>query len=166
LADKEEPVDQRVVTARVVQTGGTNASYHGSPLQAPQDRRPLAPAGVPEDLRALVGKREEKRSLRTKDPEEARRRLAEAVVEIEHRWAQLRAGPTRLSERDAHELATTVHDQWLARYRDNPSEQTFWPTALFDRLWAAPGPIDLGRLELFTGSTRISLKPGISKPGV
>ena len=34
--------------------------------------------GVPEDLRELVGKREEKRSLETRDPAEAKRRHAEA----------------------------------------------------------------------------------------
>jgi hypothetical protein len=48
---------------------------------------------VPEDLRELVGKREEKRSLQTRDPAEAKRRHAEALAEIEQRWANLRAGP-------------------------------------------------------------------------
>ena len=48
--------------------------------------------GVPEDLRELVGKREEKRSLGTRDPVEAKRRHAEALAEIERRWANLRAG--------------------------------------------------------------------------
>ncbi len=38
--------------------------------------------GVPDDLRALVGKREEKRSLGTRDPVEAKRRHAEALAEI------------------------------------------------------------------------------------
>jgi hypothetical protein len=36
--------------------------------------------GVPEDLRMLVGKREEKRSLLTRDPAEAKRRHAEALA--------------------------------------------------------------------------------------
>jgi hypothetical protein len=39
--------------------------------------------GVPEDLRKLVGKREEKRSLQIRDPVEAKRRHAEALAEIE-----------------------------------------------------------------------------------
>jgi hypothetical protein len=34
--------------------------------------------GVPEDLRELVGKREEKRSLETRDPAEAKRRHADS----------------------------------------------------------------------------------------
>jgi hypothetical protein len=37
--------------------------------------------GVTEDLRALVGKREEKRSLQTRDPVEAKRRHAEALAQ-------------------------------------------------------------------------------------
>ncbi|MCK1712801.1 MULTISPECIES: DUF6538 domain-containing protein [unclassified Bradyrhizobium] len=57
--------------------------------------------GVPEDLRALVGKREEKRSLGTRDPIEAKRKHAEALAEIEERWANLRAGPKVLTEREA-----------------------------------------------------------------
>jgi hypothetical protein len=35
---------------------------------------------VPEELRTLVGKREEKRSLQTRDPLESKRRHAEALV--------------------------------------------------------------------------------------
>ena len=38
--------------------------------------------GVPEDLRALVGKREEKRSLLTRDPVEAKRLHANITVAI------------------------------------------------------------------------------------
>jgi hypothetical protein len=37
--------------------------------------------GVTEDRRALVGKREEKRSLQTRDPVEAKRRHAEALAQ-------------------------------------------------------------------------------------
>jgi integrase len=94
--------------------------------------------GVPEDLRALVGKREEKRSLRTRDPVEAKRRHAEALAEIEERWANLRAGPKALTEREAHHLAAVVHDRWLQQYADNPSQQTAWNVDLANRLFAPP----------------------------
>ena len=57
--------------------------------------------GVPEDLRELVGKREEKRSLQTRDPLQAKRRHAEALAEIEVRWANLRAGPKAITERES-----------------------------------------------------------------
>src|SRR5215213_7951406 len=92
--------------------------------------------GVPEDLRALVGKREEKRSLETRDPDEAKRRHAEALAEIEARWANLRTGPKSLTEREAHAMAAAVHDRWLEIHADNPSQQVFWRTDLMDRLWA------------------------------
>jgi integrase len=94
--------------------------------------------GVPEDLRALVGKREEKRSLQTRDPVEAKRRHAEALAEIEARWANLRTGPKTLTEIEAHQMAAAVHDRWLQQHQDNPSQQTSWRTDLADRLFAPP----------------------------
>ena len=89
---------------------------------------------VPVPLRPLVGRAIEKLSLRTKDPEVARARFVGAVHEMEARWATLAAGPTVLSEREAHELAAPAHDRWIALHRDNPS-QNFWKTDLFPRLW-------------------------------
>jgi hypothetical protein len=94
--------------------------------------------GVPDDLRQLVGKREEKRSLETRDPVEAKRRHAEALADVEVRWANLRAGPKALTEREAHQLAVPVHDRWLRQYQENPSQQTAWNVGLADRLFAPP----------------------------
>ena len=94
--------------------------------------------GVPEDLRKLVGKREEKRSLQTRDPVEAKRRHAEALAEIESRWANLRAGPKALTEREAHQLVVSVHDRWLQQHLDHPSQQTAWNVDLAGRLFAPP----------------------------
>jgi hypothetical protein len=99
--------------------------------------------GVPEDLRTLVGKREEKRSLQTRDPAEAKRRHAEALAEIESRWANLRAGPKSLTETEAHQMAAAVHDRRLQQHQDNPSEQTFWRTDRGDRLFAPPAALKL-----------------------
>jgi hypothetical protein len=96
---------------------------------------------VPDDLLKHVGKREEKRSLQTRDPVEAKRRHAEALAEIECRWANLRAGPKTLTEIEAHQMAATVHDRWLQHHQDNPSDQTFWLTDLADRLFAPPKDI-------------------------
>jgi hypothetical protein len=90
---------------------------------------------VPEDLRKLVGKREEKRSLQTRDPAEAKRRHAEALAEIEARWANLRAGPKALTEREAHQMAMPIHDRWLQQHRDNPSQQTAWNVDLADQVF-------------------------------
>jgi integrase len=103
--------------------------------------------GVPEDLRALVGKREEKRSLQTRDPGEAKRRHAEALAEIELRWANLRAGPKALTEIQAHQMAATVHDRWLQHHQDNPSDQTSWRTDLADRLFAPAEALSMDDLR-------------------
>ena len=92
--------------------------------------------GVPKDLREIVGKQEEKRSLGTRDPVEAKRLHAEALAEIEQRWANLRAGPKALTEREAHQLAIAVHDRWLQQHVENPSQQIAWNVDLADRVFA------------------------------
>lgn len=97
---------------------------------------------VPADLRFLVGKREELRSLNTKDPDEAKRLFILALSEVDTRWANLRRGPLSLTEREAHDLAAQVHDDWLDRHGDNPTEQP-WKTEIFGRLWAPTSPVGL-----------------------
>src|SRR5215212_3206702 len=94
--------------------------------------------GVPEALRALVGKREEKRSLKTRDPDEARQRHAQALSEVEAQWAHLRSGPRQLTQKEAHALASVHYDAIVAHFADNPSQQTFWRTDLGDALFALP----------------------------
>lgn len=74
-------------------------------MEAPQNWNLSARKAVPEDLRKLVGKREEKVSLQTRDPAEAKVRHAKALAELEARWANLRAGPVPLTEREAHRFA-------------------------------------------------------------
>jgi hypothetical protein len=141
----------------------------GSSLEAPQDRHLLAPKRRAEELRTLVGKREEKRSLGTKDPVEAKRLHARALAEVESRWASLRAGPRPLTEREAHALAAEFHDRWLESYRDNPSQQTIWRIDLFERMWVAAPLDDLtASTSLIGRSIKIcpvcaSRKHGVSK---
>lgn len=53
---------------------------------------------VPDDLRPLVGKREEKFSLKTRDPTEAKILFAKAVAEIDERWSNLRHGRISLTQ--------------------------------------------------------------------
>jgi hypothetical protein len=88
---------------------------------------------VPDDLRHLVGKREEKRSLKTKDAAEAKRCLLQALSELELRWANLREGPRSLSERAAREIAQAVYDWWINTYRENPRSQISWYTTSSER---------------------------------
>ncbi|WP_425907509.1 DUF6538 domain-containing protein [Nitrobacter sp. TKz-YC02] len=92
---------------------------------------------VPADLRRLVGKREEKQTLGTKDPAEAKRLHAKALAELEARWGNLRAGSRQLTEREAHELAAPIYDLWLAKHREDPSGNP-WRTDVFERMWRVP----------------------------
>jgi hypothetical protein len=90
---------------------------------------------VPDDLRPLLGKREERRSLGTRDCAEVKQLHAQALIELEQRWTNLRAPPKPISEREAHELVAPAYEWWINLHRDNPSEQTVWRTKFFDKLW-------------------------------
>ncbi|MER8722337.1 tyrosine-type recombinase/integrase [Mesorhizobium sp. M0999] len=111
---------------------------------------------VPADIALLTGRKEVNRTLGTKDPEEAKRKFAEVLAEYEDEWAQLRLGngsvivsslgspaaagagaptPRLITDREAHLLATAVHDEWLAKFYDNPSEQLHWHTELYEGMW-------------------------------
>jgi len=88
---------------------------------------------VPDDLQKLVGKREEKQSLGTRDPTEAKRKHLTMLSAVEERWANLQAGPRTLTEREAHDIAQHAYDYWLKTHRDNPSQQP-WKIALGEKL--------------------------------
>ncbi len=94
---------------------------------------------VPDDLRPLVGKREEKRSLGTRDLDEAKRRHAEHWLKVDARWASLKAGQKTLSEREAHAAAAHFYHNWLAMHRNQPSWQFLWHTDVYNELWTRPG---------------------------
>ncbi len=90
---------------------------------------------VPDDLRAVIGKTEVKKTLGTKDPTEAKRLHAAALAEIEAQWAALRKGAAvGLTEELVAELEQAIHDRWLAHHEDGRS-QVFWQTSWFERLW-------------------------------
>jgi hypothetical protein len=92
---------------------------------------------VPEDLRALVGKREEKLSLGTRNPEEAKRRHAQALVEIEARWASLRGGGHVLTQKEIEQVAALLCSDYVARFGNKSAVnvQAAVDVASADRLW-------------------------------
>ena len=90
--------------------------------------------GVPEGLRSLVGKREEKISLGTKDLAEAKRLHAIRAAEVEARWANLLRPPHTMSEREAHMAAFGHFEGYLSTFRDNPS-QAPWQPSVGETLW-------------------------------
>src|SRR4051794_22061818 len=95
---------------------------------------------VPKDLHPHVGKTEEKRSLGTKDLAEAKHRYPAVLAEVEARWANLRARPRSLTEREAQRLARPIFDNWLTLHRENPSEQYEWHPHLYATLWTEADP--------------------------
>jgi integrase len=105
---------------------------------------------VPDTLRPIVGKLEEKQSLKTRDPAEAKKLFAQALAALEAKWANLRAPPQSITEKQAHEFVAPVYSWWLDQFRDNPSEQRIWKTELSNRLWAPPSiwePIDITKVD-------------------
>ncbi|WP_322989928.1 DUF6538 domain-containing protein, partial [Hoeflea sp.] len=64
---------------------------------------------VPQHLIQLVGKREEKQNLKTRDPHEAKIVHAQMLAEIEARWRQLSEGVISLSHKQAVAMAGEIY---------------------------------------------------------
>lgn len=78
---------------------------------------------IPDDLRTLIGRREEKRSLNTKDPATAKASHATVAAEVEARWANLRRGFQVITAKQAHAIAGEFYRQVMAGADDPDIEQ-------------------------------------------
>lgn len=96
------------------------------PFKHPKTGVYLFRKAVPKDLRPILGKVEEKRSLGTKDPAEARRRHAEVAAEVEKVWQGLRRGAQRLTMKQIAALAGEVYTDWVNALADEPGEPQIW----------------------------------------
>lgn len=76
---------------------------------------------VPERLQALLGKKEEKVTLGTRNLAEAKVLHAKIAAEVEERWHLLAVGSQSLSEKQAMGIAGEVYRDIVAQYDDNPS---------------------------------------------
>ncbi|MGQ0682529.1 DUF6538 domain-containing protein [Bradyrhizobium sp.] len=92
---------------------------------------------VPDDLRNLVEKSEERFSLRTRDPREAKRLHALKLAEVEERWANLRAGQRPLSQDDVTRHAATIGDHLRRQIEADPYQQLQWDIEIGASLWTA-----------------------------
>ena len=81
---------------------------------------------VPEHLRAVVGKREEKRSLGTRDLDEARIRHAVAEHECLKRWRSLEQGQVDLNVRQCRAIAGVLCLQRIAKFEDDVEDPMPW----------------------------------------
>jgi hypothetical protein len=98
---------------------------------------------VPDDLRDLIGKREEHFSLGTRDPSEAKRLHALKLAEIEERWANLRAGQRPLSPDDIARLASEIGEQLRRQLEADPYQTLRWDVEVGARLWTASDTLDV-----------------------
>jgi integrase len=113
-----------------------------SPWPHPQNGIFYARLWVPVDLKQILKKNEVRRSLRTKDPQEAKRRFKQAVADIEAEWERLRAAgqfviadeavpePRAISQREAHALAGEFYRTIIRENEDNPGTAESWERKL------------------------------------
>jgi len=85
---------------------------------------------VPDDLRAIIGKREEKVSLGTKDPGDAKVAHAKVSAEVANRWKALRSKPEPLSHRQIVALAGEAYHELVHAVGDNPGAPEVWTHVL------------------------------------
>jgi integrase len=105
---------------------------------------------IPDDLRKLYppgknGKQpwEEKRTLNTKSPAEARVLHAQVSADVEAKWASLRKGVVVLSQKQVVALAGEAYAELVARFRDEPHEASIWTAVLKAKAsWRTAGKLE------------------------
>lgn len=75
---------------------------------------------VPPRLRSQIGKREEKRSLGTRDPILARHRHMEVAAEVNRQWGALERGPVEISHKTMFALAGEFYRTQIKVHEENP----------------------------------------------
>jgi hypothetical protein len=109
---------------------------------------------VPADLRAAVGKREEKISLKTKNPAEAKRRHATELAGVETRWANLRQPPRRIDLAELQSAIALAYERCLAATVDFPGMH-FWDTTRAEEKWQTPKVASVGTEIAFFSASRV-----------
>ncbi|SDO39053.1 Site-specific recombinase XerD [Lutimaribacter pacificus] len=81
---------------------------------------------VPADLVASVGRKEVSKSLRTREPVEAKERFAAEYAALQRRWTALRAKPEPLPLKQIVSLAGQVYQRLMATLDIEPGEPSVW----------------------------------------
>lgn len=93
---------------------------------------------VPADLQAVLGKVEEKISLKTRDASEAKIAHATVSAKVEARWQSLRRGVQRVSHKQAIAIAGAFYRHLIAANEDDPgSADQVARHVLWDKVAAA-----------------------------
>jgi integrase len=90
---------------------------------------------VPDDLRDAIGKREERFSLGTREPNEAKRLHAQKLAEVEERWSNLRRGQRPLSPDDMAREAAAIGDHVRRQLDADPYQSLPWDVEVGASLW-------------------------------
>ncbi|WP_171206178.1 DUF6538 domain-containing protein [Ruegeria sp. HKCCA0235A] len=77
---------------------------------------------VPADLKGIVGRAEVSKSLRTRDPSEAKERFAAEYRKIQKRWASFRAKPEPLPLKKIVALSGRVYFHLMEMLENEPGE--------------------------------------------
>lgn len=102
---------------------------------------------VPEHLIPLVGKREEKVSLGTRDPQEAKIAHAQILFATEARWRQLAAGVVSLSQKQAVAMSGEIYRAMIAEHEDDPGSARLREAGLIaDHLHLRPEKVKIVQL--------------------
>lgn len=119
---------------------------------------------VPEDLRALVGKRELKRSLRTRNRTEAIEAFSELQTAALARFASLRQGVCILSRQEVYALAGEWYRWFTAKHANHKAEGWEWAEAsthlraIDETAWITAGLSEPPRDDEWGRSERVQLE--------
>jgi integrase len=122
---------------------------------------------VPEDLRAAIGKSEEKFTLKTRDTAEAKRLHAEALLALEQRWSNLRAPLRKLTDSELHRVSIAVYEHCLKLGEvpgidwDTKTGECLWERESIDFSFSLDKPIILpvpGRPFIAPSPTKLSTR--------
>ncbi|MBB2696102.1 UNVERIFIED_ORG: integrase [Rhizobium esperanzae] len=103
---------------------------------------------VPKHLIPLVGKKEEKASLGTRDPQEAKIAHARMLAVTEARWRQLSAGTISLSQKQAVAMSGEIYRSMIAASEDDPGSPHLREAGLVgDYLHLRPEKVKIVRLS-------------------
>lgn len=75
---------------------------------------------VPSGLRAILGCAEEKISLRTKDPADAKIAHAKILAEVESRWKNLAQGVQSLTHKQIESIAGAIYKELIENHEHEP----------------------------------------------
>jgi integrase len=81
---------------------------------------------IPADLVSTIGRHEISKSLRTREPSEAKERFSAEYAALQQRWAALRAKPEPIPLKQIVSLAGRVYWKLMAALENEPGEAEIW----------------------------------------